>query len=332
MTNNDTKMLLEIKKEDNKKLEELIADIESHKIFLIWIKIPPNKKLQPNEVRIINLTFEVREINNRFRNRIYLDVSSNLPFPVFWIFKKPDDYNMTNQYCHIIEDNKLKNRTTWKEGNNKLFYYDNTYNNATIIVKSDQTHLLVSYSFIPKPSIITLPTASIVLLTSFSLFLIGIQNYANDVGYDDLPLLFENLLDRNIELSLFIVSSSLVIPRFISNIETTPLSSHCETLYELKFYDEDHPNLDEFYDEVRLFWLHRIYDVEPIIIHNNNLIEFDNTWSSTNDYDCLSLIFACHETTIKAYTPGQVVYVSNTWNHMMDTSDTNPGYSKVTVP
>ena len=72
---------------------------------------------------------------------------------------------------------------------------------------------------IPKPSIITLPTASIVLLTSFSLFLIGIQNYANDVGYDDLPLLFENLLDRNIELSLFIVSSSLVIPRFISNIE-----------------------------------------------------------------------------------------------------------------
>ena len=219
MTNNDTKMLLEIKKEDNKKLEELIADIESHKIFLIWIKIPPNKKLQPNEVRIINLTFEVREINNRFRNRIYLDVSSNLPFPVFWIFKKPDDYNMTNQYCHIIEDNKLKNRTTWKEGNNKLFYYDNTYNNATIIVKSDQTHLLVSYSFIPKPSIITLPTASIVLLTSFSLFLIGIQNYANDVGYDDLPLLFENLLDRNIELSLFIVSSSLVIPRFISNIE-----------------------------------------------------------------------------------------------------------------
>ena len=115
-------------------------------------------------------------------------------------------------------------------------------------------------------------------------------------------------------------------------IETTPLSSHCETLYELKFYDEDHPNLDEFYDEVRLFWLHRIYDVEPIIIHNNNLIEFDNTWSSTNDYDCLSLIFACHETTIKAYTPGQVVYVSNTWNHMMDTSDTNPGYSKVTVP
>ena len=29
----------------------------------------------------------------------------------------------------------------------------------------------------------------------------------------------EYLLDRNIELSLFIVSSSLVIPRFISNIE-----------------------------------------------------------------------------------------------------------------
>ena len=34
-----------------------------------------------------------------------------------------------------------------------------------------------------------------------------------------MPSLFRDLLDRSIELSLFIVSSSLIIPRFISNVE-----------------------------------------------------------------------------------------------------------------
>ena len=109
-------------------------------------------------------------------------------------------------------------------------------------------------------------------------------------------------------------------------------SSTCERTYVLYWYDEDHPYLDSYYDGLRQLWYGRTYDIESFIIKNNNTIEFDDSWSSTNDYDCLSLsIVGCHETTTKSYSGG-TVYVSNTWNHMLDTSDTNPSLSKVTVP
>ncbi len=48
--------------------------------------------------------------------------------------------------------------------------------------------------------------------------------------------------------------------------------------------------------------------------------------------DCLSWsIVGCHSTTTKSYS-GETVYVVNTWNHMLDTSDTNTSLSKVAVP
>ena len=108
--------------------------------------------------------------------------------------------------------------------------------------------------------------------------------------------------------------------------------STCEKTYTLYWYDEDHPYLDELYDGIRQSWYDRIYDIETFTIKNNNTIEFDNSWSSSNDYDCLSWYIAgCHATTTKSYSGG-TVYVSNTWNHMLDTSDTNPSLSKVAVP
>ena len=110
-------------------------------------------------------------------------------------------------------------------------------------------------------------------------------------------------------------------------------SRTCERTYTLYFYDEDHPDHDELYDQLRIDWYGRIHDIESFSIKNNNKIEFDDTWSSTNDFDCLTWIaFGCHATTTKTYVPGQTIYVSNTWNHMMDTSDTNPSLSKVSVP
>ncbi len=109
----------------------------------------------------------------------------------------------------------------------------------------------------------------------------------------------------------------------------------CERMYTLSFLDEDHPYLDSFYDGVRLFLFNRTFDIESFVIKNNNQIIFGDTWSSSNSYDCTRSSLdhrGCHSTTTKSYTPGQTIYVSNTWNHMMDTSDTNRSLSKVSVP
>jgi len=112
-----------------------------------------------------------------------------------------------------------------------------------------------------------------------------------------------------------------------------PTSKSCEKHYVLYFYDEDHPDRDAFYDEIRSVIYQRVHDEETVTIVNNNQLKFIRTWSSTHDYDDLCfVIFGCHETTTKEYTPGQVIYVSNTWNHMMDTTNTNAGLSTTIVP
>ena len=110
-------------------------------------------------------------------------------------------------------------------------------------------------------------------------------------------------------------------------------SSTCERTYSLSFYDEDHPEHDALYDAVRWVIFNRTFDIETFAIKNNNQIVFDDTYSSSNDFDCLEeLVYGCHETHTKTYYPGSTVYVSNTWNHMMNTYDTNPSLTSVSVP
>ena len=221
MTNNDTLNLLDIIKEENsdsQDISQLIQDIRNQKIFLIWIKIPPNKKLRPNEVRILYLNFENQKAINRKQNHIFLNVSSDLPFPVFWILKKPSDYNIVNQKYYMIENNRLTNKKSWAENANRIFYYNNTVHSSTILVKPNQLNMLLSYSFTPKRSIIVLPIASVCLLIIFSATLIIAQYYTTCCNFGN-PKLAEDLLKRKIELSLFVVSASLIIPRFISNVE-----------------------------------------------------------------------------------------------------------------
>jgi len=112
----------------------------------------------------------------------------------------------------------------------------------------------------------------------------------------------------------------------------------CERTYTLSFIDEDHPNpvWDVLYDAYRQGEYGRTHDVEMFIITNNNMITFPNTWSSVHGYDyTLNGLWdprGFHGTTTKSYTPGQTIYVSNTWNHMMDTIDTNPRDQKLRVP
>ncbi len=106
----------------------------------------------------------------------------------------------------------------------------------------------------------------------------------------------------------------------------------CERTFTLSFYDEDHPTLDALYDGLRFFLYNRVFDIESFVIRNNSQIIFDNSWSSGNQYACLDGAEGCHDSGTLSYTPGQMVYVSNTWNHMMSTSDTNPSLTKVSVP
>ncbi len=220
MTNKDTRTLLEIMKEENpdsQHISQLMEDFNDRTTALIWIKVPPNKKLQLNEVRILNLNFETKKMRHRTHNHIFLNVSSDLPFPVFWILRNPQNFKITNKKYYTIKNNKLLDKGSWSDSANNIFFVSDTMESSSILVKPYQTDILISYSFKPDRSIITLPIASISLLIGFSISLIVAQYYTISNAYNS-PKLVEDLLDLKIELSLFVVSASLFIPRFIDNV------------------------------------------------------------------------------------------------------------------
>ena len=97
----------------------------------------------------------------------------------------------------------------------------------------------------------------------------------------------------------------------------------CRVKYDLTFKDEDHPTLDAYYDMARESYYKRIKDIEKFYVQNGNEIKYHNIWSDDKSYDYLKLgLFGQH-----AYHTGdfgRIMYVANTWNHAMDTENTNP--------
>lgn len=99
-------------------------------------------------------------------------------------------------------------------------------------------------------------------------------------------------------------------------------------VYELHFHDEDHPNpvLDRIYDAWRKIWYGRTEDIEHFTVENGN-IEFNGIYDNGHTYAHFT---GQHGTATRTYTPWTTIYVSNVWNHAMDTSDKNPSLPEYT--
>ncbi len=98
-------------------------------------------------------------------------------------------------------------------------------------------------------------------------------------------------------------------------------------VYTLYFYDEDCPNpvLDKVYDALRKLIYGRTIDIESFYIRNGEIV-FADIWSGGHPY---AYPIGQHGYCVRRYTPGVAVYVSNVWNHAMDTVNTNPGMQTI---
>ncbi len=97
----------------------------------------------------------------------------------------------------------------------------------------------------------------------------------------------------------------------------------CLREYTLTFADEDHPvsYIDAGYDVYRLYEYGRIQDVEKFYVSNGN-IWFLDSGSKSQGF----LSFApIHYQVMSDFS--NTLYVSNTWNHLMDTQNTNPSHT-----
>ena len=114
---------------DRPRIDNLLADINSRKTYLLWFVVPPRRALRPNEVRVLHLTYEhskkeggwwdgirrvwtgrrrdlAREVTSSgpwgairrlWTGAIMISVPPTLPSPTFWILGRPADYNISRR-------------------------------------------------------------------------------------------------------------------------------------------------------------------------------------------------------------------------------------------
>jgi hypothetical protein len=99
------------------------------------------------------------------------------------------------------------------------------------------------------------------------------------------------------------------------------------TKYTLYFYDEDHPDptIDILYDYWRQLYYGRIQDVESFVV-TNGIIDFNGIWDNNRAY---AEFYGQHGGMTRSYATNSKIYVSNVWNHAMDTVDKNSDMTKV---
>ncbi|MBI2838239.1 MAG: hypothetical protein HYX75_08000 [Acidobacteria bacterium] len=98
------------------------------------------------------------------------------------------------------------------------------------------------------------------------------------------------------------------------------------TKYTVYLRDEDHPDplTDASYDAWRLAYYGRIYDKESFTVQNGT-ITFGDIWSNGKTY---AYPLGVHGSQTRPFAAGTAIYISNVWNHAMDTLDTNRNMSK----
>lgn len=101
-----------------------------------------------------------------------------------------------------------------------------------------------------------------------------------------------------------------------------------KTTYTLTFDDEDHPDpwWDDFWDDWRQTYYGRTTDIESFTVDSSG-INFNGIWDNDKTF---AEFYGQHGNKVRSYSSGSPVYISNVWNHAMDTSNENSGMSITT--
>ncbi len=105
----------------------------------------------------------------------------------------------------------------------------------------------------------------------------------------------------------------------LSILRTTYTSS--QVTYTLTFADEDHPDpsWDVFWDNWRRIQYQRTTDIESFTVNSNGVV-FADIWDNDRTF---AEFWGQHGAKTRSYNSGMSIYVSNVWNHAMDTSNEN---------
>lgn len=224
LSNKDVRNVLRLDGSDlpGSSLGDILDAINKRQIRLLWIKIPPHKRLQANEVRIIHLKYDhskgrgglLSAARSWHRGSILIEVPSQLPFPAFWILRKPEHYDIVRRRYSRIEGDIQKPMGSWKDNGDAVFCNDSE-TSVQFNVDRRQGGAVLSYALRPKRSVLALPVAAVVLLSLLPVAL----GLAPLVAASGTPIgsAVDELLRHELPLLLFVVATSMVVPRFIDD-------------------------------------------------------------------------------------------------------------------
>lgn len=206
---------------DRAEAARLLAGIDSRKTYLLWFKTPLHRALQPRETRVLHLTYEyprgeaglLGSMRRLKTGAIRLRMSPPQPFPVFWVLNKPADYNISGRRYLKAKGGRLADAGSWENNEDAVCCRD-TERCTSLHVRPDRSGAALSYSLTPKKIVLALPVAAIAMLSLLAASLAAVPHL--DAGGSLQPIA-DAVVRHKVPLLLFIIASSLVVPRFIDD-------------------------------------------------------------------------------------------------------------------
>jgi len=210
------KLNYQIRKEEETQLTKYYEDLRNHTKYLLWIKLPPSKKLLKNEIRNITLKYDA-ERKKKPSQKFELDFPNVETHNVFYAIRKPDDFMFTNARIEITHGSDKPKK--YKGGNNKNdpIYVNKGFDSMVITKKSETTMpIKVRYSFQPDKNITAGPMTIAGWLSLLPLYAI-FSVVCPGLCFKNPPPGAEFFIQHKLELGLGIITASLVLPTLVNN-------------------------------------------------------------------------------------------------------------------
>jgi len=206
-------------------LTSLLKDIRKYTTFLLWIKLPHDKKFYPNDSRVITMKYDANKENST--NSFDLEFLSESNHEVFYIITPPKDYEFDKKKIIINEgsEEKLEKDYSkgWKNEKGDPFYFNEYSDSITIRVNPRiQAKTSLNYSFTPskkaksfvKGILTILIIAPLVTMLSKACYPMN-ENCSTIPGIFDLDLISTKIL----EIDIAVMGAALIIAGLIHNLD-----------------------------------------------------------------------------------------------------------------
>ena len=188
------------------KLEDFYSEMESKGLHLIWIKLPKEKSMADKEIRTITLHYS--PYPQLALNSIFKLTVQSKPYSLYYNFISPDEFNFGKIKYNYLENDKIK-QNSQPPAHARQF---RTNNSISLQIPSGSPDFEIEYSFRPKPNTTASLKVGVWFLSVLSSLILA-WNLGISLNY--LPA--SELFDKQIEIGLFVMGGSLILPPLIAN-------------------------------------------------------------------------------------------------------------------